>query len=123
MGTSGKSYSRKSNQGVQEAYGSEGGRGQDFGVRAKRPRKSMPIALYPGMGMGGGDSIDDTPRYHDSNPSNINSFNERCGDGSSGRGSGSGGHSVGVLGKNSMDSRKRAVSNQGYLKTESPGPK
>jgi hypothetical protein len=95
--------------------GSEGGRGQDFGARAKRPRKSMPIALYPG-GVDGLDSYD-TPRYSENNTGGLNSFNQ--GDGSSG----SGRHSVGILGKNSMDSRKRVVSGQNYLRVDDSGSK
>ena len=108
---------------MRESYGPDIGKGQDFGVRAKRPRKSMPIALYPGMGIAAEDSIDETPRYYDGTSNNLNSFNEGFADGNSGKHGSSGGNSVGVLGKNSLDSRKRAVSNQNYLKIESPGPK
>jgi hypothetical protein len=121
---SGKSYSRQSGKGGRDGsgsgvggrLGSEGGRGQDFGARAKRPRKSMPIALYPGKGVDGLDSYD-TPRYFENEKGGLNSFNE--GD----RDEGSGRHSVGILGKNSMDSRKRVVSNQNYLRAGDSGSK
>lgn len=121
---SGKSYSRQSGRGGRDGsssgvggrLGSEGGRAQDFGARAKRPRKSMPIALYPGGGADGYDSYD-TPRYFKNERGGLGSFNEGDKDGGSGR------HCVGVLGKNSMDSRKRVVSGQNYLRVDDSGSK